>query len=326
MTDTAGSAVAAADGLFDKYVLPKVALTVILAASLAGTAASVRLTGGWAPVATLGTWGYLVAVGVLAGGLCWKHGFVRPADLADDAGAYCERMSGRFDRIAVGASAVVAVGGAVALARYAAAGLTTLVGALAATLVALVLVVAGNAARSAPVERRFRSPVGLAALGLAGLAVALTATAEVALRGGDFAAVGVRILHLSAFAAWVGGAVWNIFVAVPTGKERPTVGTAAAAGQQLERFRRAVRLIIPTLLLTGLYQAVDALGTSLGTYLASVVGLVVLAKAGSIGVLFAVFKLCPMWRACSPIDGVCDISAGLDGAGETAPSESVHDD
>ncbi|MFB6202461.1 MAG: hypothetical protein ABEI98_10685, partial [Halorhabdus sp.] len=50
-----------------------------------------------------------------------------------------------------------------------------------------------------------------------------------------------------------------------------------------------------------------ALGTSLGTYLGSVVGLAVLAKVGFIGLLVLIFKLCPMWRACSPIEGVCEL-------------------
>ncbi|ACV49376.1 hypothetical protein [Halomicrobium mukohataei] len=138
------------------------------------------------------------------------------------------------------------------------------------------------------------------------------------MRGLDPVAAGVRILHLTAFAVWVGGAVWNIFVAVPTGQKRPTIGVVRAAGQQLERFRWAVRFIVPTLLVTGLFQAVDSLGTAVTSYLGSGVGVAVLAKVGCIGLLVVMFKLCPMWRACSPIEGVCE----LDGLGESDPGEN----
>jgi putative copper export protein len=147
-------------------------------------------------------------------------------------------------------------------------------------------------------------------------AVVLTAAAEVALRSGDSAALVVRALHLLAFSVWVGGAVWNIFAAVPTGQEYPTPPVVRAAGEQLERFRWAVRFVIPTVLLTGLYQAVDALGVGAAAYVESLLGLAVLGKLAVVGVLFVIFKLCPMWRACSPIDGVCDLAHGDGGGGE----------
>ncbi len=323
-----------ADDLFDKYTLPKVALSIILAASLLGTMVTGRLAGRGGLAVTTAKWGYFVALGVLAGGLLWKHGFVRPGDLETGADAYCARMYDRFDRIAIGSLVVLVPGAAVAIDRYAAAvsrPLPVLV--LAAVVLGLVAVGGTQALRSAPVDAQFRGPLGLAALGLALGAVVLTAALEVGLRSGDGLAVGVRILHLLAFAAWVGGAVWNIFVAVPTGQEYPTTAVIRAAGQQLERFRWAVRVIIPTLIATGLYQAADALGTEIGTYLGSVIGLAVAAKLASIGVLAVIFKLCPMWRACSPIDGVCDLEElggrqdgpTTDAAG-SAPTEGTGND
>ena len=176
--------------------------------------------------------------------------------------------------------------------------------------------------RSPPVDDQFRHPFGALALAAAVTAVVLTATAAVSLRSGGAPAVGVRSLHLLAFAVWVGGAVWNIFVAVPTGQEHPTPPVVRAAGQQLERFRWAVRFVIPTIALTGVYQAVDGLGVSSAVYLDSLLGLVVLSKLGLIGVLFVIFKLCPMWRACSPIDGVCDLADADDGPeNSTAPTD-----
>ncbi|QLD85682.1 hypothetical protein HWV23_08070 [Natronomonas halophila] len=312
------------DALFDRYTLPKIALAVILAASVVGTWVSTTRNGSTAPILTAAKWGYLVAMGVLTGGLVWKHGFVRPADLGDGAADYCAEMYARFDDIAAGAIAVLAVGGAVVFREYLGVFGVTVPVVGYGTLVLAWLGLAGvSTYRSDTVERQFRSPTGLAALALAVAVVVATAIAEVAMVGLDPVAAGVRVLHLLTFALWIGGAVWNIFVAVPTGQKQPTVEVVRAAGQQLERFRWAVRFIIPTLFVTGLYQAVEGFGTNLGWYLGSVVGAAILAKIGFIGLLVVIFKLCPMWRACSPIEGVCDIEdLGGDDAGPTASPAS----
>ncbi|WP_226023984.1 hypothetical protein [Halomicrobium salinisoli] len=66
--------------------------------------------------------------------------------------------------------------------------------------------------------------------------------------------------------------------------------------------------------LTGLYQAADGLGTALGTHLGNAAGLAVLAKVGFVGLLVVIFRICPMWRACSPIEGVCELD-DLGGSG-----------
>jgi uncharacterized membrane protein len=301
-------ATAMADDLFDKYTLPKVALMIILAASLVGTAVSVRLTGWWAPGITLVKWSYFVALGVLVGGLVWKHGFVRPQDLETGAEGYCASMYDRFNRIAFVATLVVTAGAVATLTGYYRAfgsdPLVMSLGLLLATAVGATTVARRN---SKGVEATFRHPVGLLATGSALAAVGVTAVLEASLGGADLVAMGIRILHLLTFALWIGGAVWNIFVAVPTGQEQPTVDVVQAAGEQLERFRWAVRFIIPTLLVTGVYQAIDVFGLAADLYLGTPVGIAILAKVGFVGLLFVIFKLCPMWRACSPIDGVCDL-------------------
>lgn len=313
--------------LFDKYVLPKVALAVIVLASLVGTWVTGQLSNQWAVSTTLIRWAYIVAVGVLTGGLVWKHLFVRPQDLGTGAGDYCAEMYARFDRIAVGASLLLVVSGPIMLAGYSSVlGASPLVVGLGVLLAAWVGISVVTARSSAPVAEQFRSPAGLVALALALAVVVVTALAEVSLRGFDPLAAAVRVLHLLTFAAWIGGAVWNIFVAVPTGQKRPTTAVVQAAGEQLERFRWAVRFIIPTLFLTGLYQAVDALGVNAESYLGSLVGLAILAKVGFIGLLFVIFKLCPMWRACSPIDGVCDLEDLGDGPPSPAQPEGPADD
>lgn len=269
-------------------------------------------------------WAYLVAMGVLTGGLVWKHLFVRPADLGDGATDYCAEMYDRFDQIAAGAIAVLATAGAVVIWGYAGRfGIVPVVGYATLVIAWLALTIA-TTYRSDAVERQFRSPAGLATLALALTVVVGTGITEVAMVRLDPVAAGVRVLHLMAFAVWIGGAVWNIFVAVPTGQKRATIGVVRAAGEQLERFRWAVRFVIPTLFLTGLYQAVDGLGTNVGPYLGNAVGLAILVKIGFIGLLVAIFKLCPMWRACSPIEGVCELG-DLDGSGASGSTSTDGD-
>jgi len=303
--------------LFDKYVLPKVALTVILIASLIGTWTTGQL-GHQRIIVTIAKWPYIVSLGVLTGGFVWKHLFVRPHDLGTDAREYCSQMYARFDKVATGAVLVLLLSGPVVLVGYASAlGTSPFVIGFGALFAMWIGTVVTTTRSSAPVSEQFRRPAGLLALVLAVVVVIITALAEVSLRSLEPVAAIIRVLHLLAFAAWVGGAVWNIFVAVPTGQKHPTTAVAQAAGEQLERFRWAVRIIIPTLFATGFYQAVDALGLHLGNYLHGLVGVAVFAKIGLIGMLVVIFKLCPMWRACSPIDGVCD----LDDLGTEPPAD-----
>lgn len=312
------------DALFDRYTLPKVALAVILVASLVGTWVTTTLSGPTDVALAVAKWAYFVALGVLTGGFVWKHVFVRPIDLGDGAADYCAEMYDRFDSISKGAIAVLMLGGPVILRDYLGVfGWTPLVVGYGMLVGIWLTLAVASIHRSDTVERQFRSPTGLAALALALSVVVATAVVEVAMRGLDPVAAGVRVLHLLAFALWIGGAVWNIFIAVPTGQNRPTVDVIRAAGEQLERFRWAVRFIIPTLFLTGLYQAVDGLGTDLAWYLGNTVGLAVLAKVGFIGLLVVIFKLCPMWRTCSPIEGVCELDElGGDGSATSASSRS----
>ncbi|MFB6253362.1 MAG: hypothetical protein ABEI06_02000, partial [Halobacteriaceae archaeon] len=56
-------------------------------------------------------------------------------------------------------------------------------------------------------------------------------------------------------------------------------------------------------------QSIAIFGLRVTPYFTSPVGLAILAKLGFIGVLIGIFITCPMWRACSPIDGVCDLDA-----------------
>jgi len=311
--------------LFDRYTLPKIALTIILAASLVGTYLTLYLGGTESLWIVLAKWLYLVTLGVLVGGLCWKHAFVRPGDLDAGTSTYCGRMYARFDRIAwLAVLGLGVTGGVVAYRYWQALAETGHSIAVTVLLGALLVILAISLFRSGSVDSQFRGPLGLAGFALALALLGATVSAEVALRGGSTGMLVVRTTHLLAFSIWLGGAVWNIFVAVPTGQESATLPVVSAAGEQLERFRWAVRFIIPTIIATGVYQAYTVFGTSIDVYLSSTLGLAVVAKLGFIGVLVVIFKLCPMWRACSPIEGVCD----LDDVGESKPpsSEVSNDD
>jgi uncharacterized membrane protein len=302
------TAEATGDELFDRYTLPKVALTIILLASFVGTYLTLRLGGTESLPVVLAKWLYLVALGVLVGGLCWKHVFVRPGDLEDGTSTYCEKMYARFDRIVWLSILSLGIAGSVVVYRYWQSLSGTIQPAIVAVLLgALLTVLVLSVARSRPVDGQFRSPLGLVGFGLALALLGATASAEVALRGGSTGTLIVRTVHLLAFAVWLGGAVWNIFVAVPTGQKSPTLPVVSAAGEQLERFRWAVRFVIPTIIATGLYQAYTVFGASMDVYLSSTLGLAVVAKLGFIATLVVIFKLCPMWRACSPVEGVCDL-------------------
>lgn len=117
----------------------------------------------------------------------------------------------------------------------------------------------------------------------------------------------LRPLHLLAFGLWFGGAVWNIFIAVPAAQATLAIPVVVAAAEHLERFRWTVRVILPTLLVTGLFQALPYTGFSLHELLFSTFGRLILLKLGLIIGLVGIFITCPMWRACSPIRGMCDL-------------------
>lgn len=323
MGDHVADRLRAADDLFDKYLLPKVALTIILAASLVGTAVSLSLSSGWSWSLGLAKWVFFVSLAVLTGGLCWKHAFVRPGDVTGDAAAYSARTFARFDRIALGATILLFATTPFVVRAYPplAVGHNSLfyTGGL---LLAFAFLAGWMAIRDRPAADIHRSHLGIITLAVGVLATLAVTVLEVR-AGGEYGAIPmvVRGVHLLAFSVWLGGAVWNIFAAVPSGQAEPTLAVIEAAGEQLERFRGAVRVIIPTIVLTGVVQAVLEFGHSLAPYTTSLIGVAIVAKLGLIGVLFAIFLTCPMWRACSPIDGVCDLT-DLDDPGSEAVDAS----
>lgn len=72
----------------------------------------------------------------------------------------------------------------------------------------------------------------------------------------------LRPFHLLAFGLWIGGAVWSIFIAVPAAQETLTLPVMVSASEHLQRFRR---VILPTLEVTGLMQAIPYTGLNLSS-------------------------------------------------------------
>lgn len=66
-------------------------------------------------------------------------------------------------------------------------------------------------------------------------------------------------------------------------------------------------MVLPTLAVTGVLQAVPYAGGSLGYLLGSWAGRLILLKAAALVALVGIFVTCPLWRACSPVRGMCNL-------------------
>jgi putative copper resistance protein D len=299
-------------GFLDRYVLPKVALTVIAFASLVGVYLTMS-THGTPPAWALIRWLHLAALGVLAGGLMWWGLFMnRPDDPqeVDSVARFARAQQNRFRAIAWGAWGVALVS-ASHLFRLAdlaqAAGAYALWGANTLLLVVALLTVGWLLANPPTTHRPFDVQGVRLALGMVVLTLASTAVLDARLTfPGQTWPWALRLLHVVAFGLWTGGAVWNIFVAVPGAQQTLAMPVVIAAAEQLERFRWAVRVILPTLLVTGLAQALPYTGLRPAALLTPF-GLLILTKIGLVVALFIIFITCPMWRACSAIRGMCDL-------------------
>lgn len=302
-------------GLLNKYALPKVAMVVIATAAALGTTLTTVVGGRLGYPDAAARYLLLMGSGTAAGGLLWAWQVVAPAARlvgGPDAEAYAIRQWLLFRRIQRWACGAAAVGLAVLGPTYwalAGPGRT-------AERMALALAVGAwlawawqvHSAERSGAEDIVRAP-SHAAGGLAAVSLLLWAAAflQVWHDGyGDWQVLAWRLLHLSAFAAWFGGAVWNVAIAVRAARANLSVPVIIAANAQLERFRRIVRIALPLILTTGLLQVWDYVGFTRWAW-SGVFGHFVLAKLGLIGVLVVIFMTCPMWHACSPIAGMCDL-------------------
>jgi putative copper resistance protein D len=133
----------------------------------------------------------------------------------------------------------------------------------------------------------------------------------------------VRVAHLTAFTLWLGGALWNITVAMPAGRQHPVVDAVLAGARQLDRFRWVVRFALPTIIVTGLIMSGVYRSLPLDWW-TTFPGVLIPLKVMAIVALVVVFITCPLFRQCSPVQGVCNIDDLEEGAPVEADSTSDH--
>ncbi|MCZ7552459.1 MAG: hypothetical protein M5U05_07720 [Anaerolineales bacterium] len=305
--------VTASTHLLDKYVLPKVALTVISIASFVGVWLTMTTHGAGAWLQVIPRWLHLVSFAFLAGGTMWKALFTEPAERPEHRSAFARFTTGefaRFRKLMQFALPVFILTAGYDLLRFARWGIAGGLVWFEAILLAAIALAAGfdifrRVKPDDPFSERLTARLLLALLVINAF---VQATFDVFLtQGGQPLPLLVRGIHLAAFSLWFGGAVWNIFITVPAARSIVSLPVVLAASQQLERFRVAVRIILPTLIVTGLIQAYRYVGLSFTALTTSTFGLLILTKILLVGVLIVVFITCPMWRACSPISGMCKI-------------------
>lgn len=275
--------------------LPKVAFALITLASMAGvtlTSSGMGLTGWETAVRWLALWSLALAGGFLTWRLVYLR--ARETDVDDDEALALHDGQLAYARpVARWVALVLALGapGALVLPTVAGQGWLQAFLLVGPVLVALLLL---------PGMRPRATTVPAIVLVLALLVGWAWADAA---PGWPFA---LRALHLTAFSLWIGGALWNIAVAMPAGRERPTVDAVISGARQLDRFRWVVRFSLPTIILTGLIMA-GAYRMLPVSWWVSFPGVLIPVKVLAIVALVVVFITCPLFRHCSPVQGVCDI-------------------
>lgn len=275
--------------------LPKVAFVLITLASMAGA----TFTGsglGLDPGALALRWLTLWSLALAGGFLVWRLAYLRPTE-PEAAQAATDALNAtaltRADKVARWVAPVVLLGAPGALMVPVIGGMQWLPWVLVGASVTIAALLATGVSR--------RSTALFAAI-ILGLALAGWAVLD----AGAGWEGGVRLLHLSAFTLWLGGALWNIGVAMPAGRAHPNVDAVLAGARQLDRFRWVVRFALPTIILTGLVMAWNYSIMPL-VFWVSFPGVLIPLKVLMIIALVVVFITCPLFRHCSPVQGVCNI-------------------
>ena len=274
--------------------LPKAAFLLISVASLAGTYLTGKLHGVEGPALVwrwLQFWGVALPTGMLA----WRLFYLRRQESGVDVGCVADLHVDLLARVRKVsrylAPLLVAGAGASLVLPYLATW--TAVALTASSLAIAVLITQAHRSRAAAVAAFV---FGVGALVLWGL--------------GDSSGLGflaaVRTIHLLAFAAWLGGALFNLGAAVPAGRKNANLDAVVAGARQLERFRWVVRTSLPTIIVTGVWMALRYGGVTSAFWLSGI-GLLVPFKLLLIGALVVIFITCPLYRACSPVRGVCNL-------------------
>lgn len=305
--------VSTSTSLLDKYVLPKVALTVISIASFVGVWLTMTTHSAGTLLQVLTRWLHLISFAFLTGGMMWKGLFARPAEQPEQRSYFTRFTAASYARYRSLIRVILPIFVVTAtfdLFRFAGWQVASWLIWFEAILIAAIAVTASydifrEVNKDDPFRERNTARL-LFALLLADAFAIAAFDVNLAQNGQAWPLI-IRTIHLAAFGAWFGGAVWNIFITVPAARKIVSLPVVIAASQQLERFRVAVRIILPTLIITGLIQAYPYVGLNPRALVTSTFGWLILTKLILIVILIGVFITCPMWRACSPISGMCKI-------------------
>ena len=297
----------------DRHVLPKIALTFISIAGFAGVYMTTAGHGGSPGMAAV-RWLNLMSVGILAGGTMWWGLFLPVPEVPEEreaVGRFLLAQRDRFRWIGLAAVAVALLSSLhlAPMAEWTGGGAAEPLVRGSAAVLLLTLSGCMVLLLWTPEPQEAFAFGGVRALfgGLVAYLV-LTAAADARLTFPESAsALLLRPIHLVAFALWVGGAVWNIFVSVPAAQRTLSLPVVITGAHALERFRWVVRFILPTLVITGFLQALPYTGLEVAGLTGSLFGRLILFKTALIVGLVVIFLTCPLWRACSPIRGMCDL-------------------
>lgn len=254
---------------------PRFVLVTLLGASAVGV--HLTWTGATAPlVVPLASWTAIVSMGTLfAGSLLWQT-YVDHSD-GPERPQWLVRRWRRLCRL----SLVGTIGG-LTVRWFSTTGPVTWDGlvpiGVAAGLACLAATTAGIY-RFDPARDYPKGPLLIA--GSAGVGLVIVAWVDVQIAGGSVGESVVRVVHLVAVGAWIGGAVWHNVLVVPalTGDERVAVRPV------VRRFQRFVPLFVVAILGSGLYQAITWLGPAVSTYVSTNVGRLVVLKLAVLVVL-----------------------------------------
>lgn len=274
--------------------LPKAAFFLISVASLVGTILTGKLHG-LDGLALAWRWLQFWSVALPTGMLAWRLFYLRRQEPGLDAARVATMHDDLLERVRVVSRYLVPVlvaGAAASLFVPYLAGWTA-VALTAASLALAALVTQAHRSRAA----------AFGAFLVGALALLLWGWAD---SGGLSGVAAVRTVHLWAFAAWLGGALFNLGAAVPAGRKNANLDAVVAGARQLERFRWVVRTSLPTIIVTGVWMALRYGGVTSPFWLSGI-GLLVPLKLLLIVALVVIFITCPLYRACSPVRGVCNL-------------------
>lgn len=275
-------------------LLPRAAFVLITFASLLGVYFTGRIHG-LAGFALFYRWTAIWSPALVVGFLAWRLFYLRAAESGlspDRVGALHEALLGRVKLVGryLAVFSLVAASAPLAVPYLNTWQSTALVAFNLAAAVLLPFAWRG----------RFVSLLGLAAG--AGTLVLWSAADS----GGLVYLALVRGAHLLAFGLWLGGALFNLAAAVPAGRRHANMHAVVAGARQLERFRWVVRTSLPTIIFTGVWMALRYGGIT-SPFWRDGLGLLIPLKLGLIGALVVIFITCPLYRACSPVRGVCNL-------------------